>query len=353
MSYQKRSNCLKFSYLLVLLLVLQPGFAQYNFSELDELVTGNQKQLGGDLIAMVYKDGKLVYNKQTNKEFNGKTQIQIGASSQWLTAALAMIFVEEGKISLDDPVTKYIPIFTSYSKRYVTIRNCLAHTTGIHAEEPGLKAALANRKYETLEEEVNAFAKKEIERNPGEMFFYSSIGPNIVGRVLEIVSKKAFDRLIADKLLRPLKMRQTTFYIDFSQSFNPSTGALSTANDYINFLSMLVNKGMFEGKRILSEQSIAEMQKIQTGKAFLKYQPAFASGYGYGYGLGEWILEKDPAGNAAAVSSPGLYGSFPLVDFCHGYAMLVFGKTLINEQKGEAYLNMKQAIDKQIPSTCK
>lgn len=352
MSYQERSNCLKFSYLFILLLVLQPAFAQTSFSELDDLVVRNQKQLGGDLIAMLYKDGKLVYNKQTNKEFNGKTQIQVGACSQWLTAALAMIFVDEGKISLDDPVAKYIPIFTSYSKRYITIRNCLAHTTGIHAEEPGLKAALANRKYETLEEEVNAFAKKEIERNPGEMYFYSNIGPNIVGRVLEVVSKKAFDRLIADKLLRPLKMRQTTFYIDFSQSFNPASGALSTANDYINFLSMLLNKGMFEGKRILSEASIAEMQKVQTGKAFLKYEPAFASGYGFGYGLGEWILEKDGSGKATALSSPGLYGSFPLVDYCHGYAMLVFGKSLINDQKGEAYLTMKQAVDRQLPSTC-
>ena len=351
MSYKTTSNCLKFSSLLAFLLLLQPVFAQYNFSEVDDLLTKNQKELGGDVIAMIYKDGKVIYNKQLNKEFTGKTQAPIASCSKWLTAALVMMFVEEGKISLDDPVTKYIPLFTSYSKRYITIRNCMAHTTGIHAEEPGLKAMLQNKKYSTLEDEANAIAKREIERNPGEMFFYSNIGLNIVGRILEVVGKKPFDRLMADRLLRPLKMRQTTFYIDYDQAFNPSGGALSTANDYINFLSMIVNKGMFESKRILSEKSIAEMQKIQTGNAIVKYEPAVAKGYGYG--LGEWILEKDASGNAAVVSSPGLFGTFPLIDNCRGYACLFFVRTLLNEQKKEIYLSLKEAIDKQISSNCK
>ena len=198
---------------------------------------------------------------------------------------------------------------------------------------------------------MNAFAKREIERNPGEMFFYSNIGLNIVGRILEIVSKKTFDRLIADRLLRPLKMRQTTFYIDYDKSFNPSGGALSTANDYINFLSMILNKGMFEGKRILSEQSIAEMQKVQTGNAVIKYEPAVAQGYGYG--LGEWILEKDDKGVSSVISSPGLFGTFPVVDYCRGYACLIFVKTLLTDQKKEVYTSLKEAIDAQISSNCK
>ena len=352
MSYKLRSNCLKFSSLLAFMLLLQTAQAQYNFTAVDELLTKNQKLLGGDLIAMVYKDGKLVYNKQPNKEFTGKTQASIASCSKWLTAALTMMFVEDGKISLDDPVAKYIPIFASYSKKYITIRQCLSHTTGIHAEEPGLKATLQGRKYATLEEEVNAFAsKREIERNPGEMFFYSNIGPNIVGRVLEVVSKKTFDRLISDRLLKPLKMRQTTFYIDYDKSFNPSGGALSTANDYINFLSMMLNKGMFEGKRILSEQSIAEMQKVQTGKAVVKYQPAVT--LGYGYGLGEWIRDKDANGAGTTIVCPGDYGSYALVDYCRGYAVLIFVKTLADEQKKQIYDEIKDAIDAQISSSCK
>lgn len=351
MSYKIILNCLKFSLLSAFLLFLQPAWAQYNFSQVDELLAKNQKALGGDVIVMVYKDGKIIYNKQTNKEFTGKTQAPVASSSKWLTAALAMMFVEDGKISLDDPVTKYIPIFTSYSKRYVTIRNCLTHTTGIHAEEPGLKAALQSKKYSTLEDEVTGFAKKEIERNPGEMFFYSDIGLNIVGRILEIVSKKTFDRVIADRLLRPLKMRQTSFYIDYDKSVNPSGGAVSTANDYINFLGMILNKGVFEGKRLLSEKSIAEMQKIQTGNAVIKYAPAAVQGYGYGFG--NWILEKDASGAGTVISSPGLYGTFPYVDYCRGYACLVFVRTLLVEQKKDFYNSLMEAIDQQLQSNCK
>ena len=351
MSYKTRSNCLKFIYLTACMLLLQPAFAQYNFNEVDDLLAKNQKVLGGDIIAMIYKDGKLIYNKQLNKEFTGKTQAPVASSSKWLTAALVMEFVEEGKISLDDPVAKYLPIYTSYSKKYITIRNCLSHTTGIHAEEPGIKAFIQNKKYASLEDEVNSFAKREIERNPGEMFFYSNIGLNIVGRILEIVSKKTFDRLMADRLLRPLKMRQTTFYLDYDKSFNPSGGALSTANDYMNFLSMILHKGMFEGKRILSEKSIAEMQKIQTGTAVIKFEPAVAQGYGYG--LGEWIMEKDAGGAGTVISSPGLFGTFPLVDYCRGYACLFFVKTLLSEQKKDVYTSLVEAINKQIKSNCK
>jgi CubicO group peptidase (beta-lactamase class C family) len=352
MSYKMKSNCLKFSSLLALLLLLQPVFAQYNFSEVDDILAKNQKLLGGGVIAMIYKDGKIIYNKQLDKEFLPKTQVPIANASKWLTAALAMIFVEEGKISLDDPVTKYIPIFTSYSKKYITIRNCLSNTTGIHAEEPGLKAVLQNKKYSTLEDEATGIAKKEIERNPGEMFFDSEIGLNLVGRILEIVSKKAFDRLIAERLLRPLKMRQTSFYIDYDKAFNPSGGALSTANDYMNFLSMLLNKGMFEGKRILSEKSIAEMQKVQTGNAVIKYQPALT--LGYGYGLGVWIRDKDANGAGTVITSPGMYGTYPLIDYCRGYAFLLFVKALLTEQKKEIYDSFIEAINQQISSgSCK
>jgi len=353
MSYKTRVNCLKFSILSAFLLLLQPVVAQYNFGQVDDLITKNQKVLGGDVIAVIYKDGKIIYKKETNKEFTGKTQSPAASCSSWLTATLAMMFVEDGKISLDDPVTKYIPIFTSYSKRYITIRHCLTHTTGIHAEEPGLKAVLEGqgKKYNTLEEEVNSFAKREIERNPGEMFFYSNIGLNIVGRILEIVSKKTFDRLIAERLLRPLKMRQTSFYVDYDKSVNPSGGAVTTSNDYINFLTMILNKGTFEGKRLLSEKSIADMQKMQTGNAVIKYQPAVVQGYDYGFG--DWILQKDATGTGTVISSPGLFGSFPYVDYCRGYACLIFAKTLLNEQKKEVYNSLMEAINQQLPSNCK
>ena len=82
-------------------------------------------------------------------------------------------------------------------------------------------------------------------------------------------------------------MRATNFVDDEGGSVNPSSGVKTTANDYINFLSMLLNKGMFEGKKILSEESIAEMQKPQFTSLPVKYLPKEVEGMRYGLGL--WI----------------------------------------------------------------
>lgn len=346
MSYKVKANCLKCSLLSAFMLLLQSAFSQYDFSQVDAILSKNQKLLGNDVITLIYKDGKVVYKKETGKEFTVKTQAPAGDCSQWLTAALVMTFVDEGKLSLDDPVAKYIPIYESYSKKYITIRNCLAHTTGIQAE----KGLLQRKKFPTLEEEAVSFAKREIERNPGEMFYYSNIGPDIAGRILEIVSKKTFDRLVQERLLRPLKMRQTTFYIDYDKAVNPSGGANSSANDYMNFLIMILNKGVFEGKRILSEKAIAEMQQLQTGKAVIKYMPGTSEGYEYG--LGDVILEKDASGKAIAVTCPAIFGTWPVVDYCRGYACIFFVKDMKNEQKKDLYISLKGAIDDQIKGSC-
>ena len=90
---------------------------------------------------------------------------------------------------------------------------------------------------------------------------------------------------------------------------------------------------------------------MQTGKAVVKYQPALV--LGYNYGLGVWIRDKDANDAGTVITSPGLYGSYPLIDYCRGYASLIFVKTLLNEQKKEIYDSLKDAIDKQISSNCK
>ncbi len=92
--------------------------------EIDAFLTTNQKLFGNDVIAIAYKDGKIVYKKELEKEigdFNGRVQVPAGIASQWLVAATIMAYVDEGKISLDDKVSKYIPIFAKYMKTYITI----------------------------------------------------------------------------------------------------------------------------------------------------------------------------------------------------------------------------------------
>jgi hypothetical protein len=298
---------------------------------------------------LIYKDGKIVYQKAMG-EFNAKTQAPIASCSKWLTAALVMTYVDEGKLSLDDKVSKFIPLFSKYSKGYITIKDCLAHLTGIESEPIKLINLLGRRKYANLEEEVNDFAsKKEIMANPGLEFRYSNIGLNIAGRVLEVMTKRSFEQLMSERICRPLMMRNTNF--SSFNAVNPSGGAISTANDYMNFLTMILNNGMFNGKRILSEKAIEEMQKVRTTPSMIKYTPKAAEGYNYGFG--EWIQETDENGNATVISSPGLFGTWPMVDKCRGYACIFFTKGLLGEERRDIYLDMKKSIDSQLSSTCK
>jgi CubicO group peptidase (beta-lactamase class C family) len=343
MSEFLRRPCIKVSITLCFLLFFQLAKAQYNLTELDEKLQQYQSQLGGNVVTMIYKDGKIIYSKSLG-DFDAKTQVLIASCSKWLTAALVMTFVDEGKLSLDDYVSKYLPIFTTYGKGYITIRQCLSQLTGIQGDRP-LAGIVKMSRYNSLEEEVNAFASKyEIDVNPGEEFWYGNIGLNIAGRVLEIISRKPFDRLMQDRIFRPLGMKNSAFFSE--KAVNPSGGAKSTATDYMNFLSMILNSGTFNGKRILSEQSIELMQQSQTNGIKIKYTPDVAQGYNYAFG--EWVLETDANGKSTCVASPGLFGTWPFVDIKRSYACIFFVKNLLREERKEIYSDLKKSIDEEL-----
>src|SRR5450432_2755519 len=209
MSYKLKVTCLQCSLALVCLLFCLPSFSQkkeapapspYNFEAVDNLIKQNQKALGANYVALVWKDGKPVYTKEGSSDFTAKAQAPIAGAANWLIAALVMTYVDEGKLSLDDKVSKYIPIFATYMKTYITIRNCLTNTTGIQSSEDEATKVMPRSKFESLEEEVNAYAsKRNIAYNAGTNFFYSPVGPNIAARVLEVITKKGFDRLMMER----------------------------------------------------------------------------------------------------------------------------------------------------------
>ena len=349
MSLKAPRTCPKFSLSLFFLLFLQFAHAQYDFGSVDQLLEKNKKLLGNNVVALVWKDGKIIYQKEIGTDFKAKTQAPVASCSKWITAATIMALVDQGKLSLDDQVSKYIPVLEKYMKGYITIRECLAHTTGIDGKG-GLGRLLERRKFETLEDEANAIAAKEISNNPGKEFAYGPSGLNLAARVAEIVTKKSFDRLVQEKITRPLKMRATNFNNDNGGAPNPSGGAVSSALDYMNFLIMILNKGVFEGKRILSEEALAEMQKNHFPGLPVKYTPKATEGFEYG--LGEWIQEVDANGNATVLSSPGLFGTWPYVDKCRNYAAIVFVKTILSEQKKDFYLQFKDLVD-EVVGECK
>lgn len=348
MSYKVKSTCLKSSLLLLFLLLLQMAFSQFNFSQLDQTLVKDQQLLGENVVFQLWNKDSLLFKKEMG-DFNSKTQAPIASCSKWLTTALVMIFVDEGKISLDDPVVKYIPVFGNYFKNYITIRHCLSHLTGIQSEQNVFKRILKKKKFASLEEEVNSYASRDIESNAGTEFRYSEIGLNIAGRVLEIVSKRKFDLLIKQKLFNPLGMRKTTFSTLDGSAVNPSGGAQSTPDDYMKFLVMLLNNGKHKEQTILSESAINQMKQIQTKPEMMQNVPK--TGTGFNYALGSWV-EEEKDGKATVLTCPGLFGTWPLIDFCRGYTYIVFVKNFITEDRAETNFEIKKLIDQQLSSTC-
>lgn len=341
MSLNIRFTCMKVIPVALFLLILQPVQAQPDFSGLDQLLQKNQKSLGNSVVALVYQEGKLVYKKELG-DLTAKMQVPLAHVGQWLTTAMVMTFVDQGKITLDDPVSKYLPTFNKYMKSYVTIRHCLSNTSGIEREQGSASKLLNRRRYESLEAEVDQIAAREISNNPGQEFFFGNYGFSIAARVCEVVGKKSFERLIQERITRPLKMRQTNFNNDNGYAPDPSAGGKSSPNDYMNFLTMLLNKGSFEERRILSEAAVAEMFKIQNPGLPVKWAPKAAQGFEYG--LGTWIEEKDAAGNPTLISCPGFFGCWAYIDLCRKYAGLIFVSKELSEQKTDLINQFKQQV---------
>lgn len=338
------------------------GFSQ-DFSKVDAWLSANAAEMGGRVYLVIFKDGKTVYSKGVNEmsrrqkfisramarrngkeasteDFTSKTRQPIASCSKWLSAALVMTFVDEGKLKLTDTVGKFLPVLSANGKGQITIAQCLSHTTGIRAAD--LRESLKEMKeIGSMEEAVDKIASLPMEGEPGKVFRYSNAGLQIAGAVIEKISGKSFETLFAERIAKPLQMKQTDF--GKGKVALPAGGAHSTPDDYMNFLTMILNKGVYKGKRILSENSIKEMQinRITPGVR-VAYTPAEAGEAGYGFG--EWV-PKSSAGFAKYVSSPGLFGSFPLVENENNYAVFMMTYYLRSEGRGERYKELQKLVD--------
>ncbi len=351
MSYKPCAACLISRITLAFLLFWLPASSQYNFNSLNDQLERAKKPFGGGVVMLVHKDDSLVYKKEIGEDFTAKLAMPIGSVSQWLAAATVMTFVDQGKLKLDDPVAKYLPVFGKYAKGYLTIRHCLSNTTGIESETGKMgKVFGGRRKFATLEEAVNAIAAKEISNNPEKEFHFGSFGIDIAARVVEVIGKKSFDRLVQEKITRPLKMRATSFTDENGGAVNPAGGARSSANDLINFLSMILNDGKFEGKQILSPKSLSEMQTIQFAGLPVKYKPEEANGFDFG--LGNWILDKPAPDKPGIILFPGSTGTWAIVDRCRKYAAVIVPKKAGEEAKQNIFLDLKSGIEAQFTAVC-
>ncbi|HWK58209.1 MAG TPA: serine hydrolase domain-containing protein [Parapedobacter sp.] len=302
------------------------------------------------VVALVARNGKIVYHKaygNADTEAGRKQQtddiFRIASQTKAITATAVMILWEEGKFQLDDPISKYIPEFknpqvlqsfryddTSYTTRpankEITIRHLLTHTSGlgysmIDGDERMkmiYQKADATDIFVTEEVRIGDLVKKlaklPLHHDPGERYTYS-LGLDVLGYLIEIVSGMPFDRFLRERLFDPLGMDDTWFYLPDGKAdrlvtvqqkvdgqwqklpytfydpdypikgartfFAGGAGLSSTAKDYATFLQMYLNGGELNGVRILSRTTIATIMANQTGNLF----GGEAEDYGLAFGM--------------------------------------------------------------------
>lgn len=275
-------------------------------------------------VGMVVQDGRVVYEKSfgwrdMEKQIPCETTDIFRMASQTkaiITVAFMTLF-EEGKIQLDEPITKYIPEFadpqvldtydavtgawTSHpAKTQLTIRHFITHTSGLCID--GFYDKIANTLdvpthmcYDSipLQEAVRRLAKMPLKHEPGSNFTYAC-NTNVLGALCEIISGQDIYSFIKERVLDPCGMTDTYFYLpeekqdrlvtlysypkggqltrvegiyqDFPYSgskvfCSPSAGLCGTIQDYAKFCQMVLNGGTFNGKRIIGRKTLEMMQK--------------------------------------------------------------------------------------------
>ncbi|MEP6261897.1 MAG: serine hydrolase domain-containing protein [Gillisia sp.] len=284
-------------------------------------------------VALIAKDGKIVYQKafgtanETGRALKTTDIFRIASQTKAITATAVMILWEEGKFRLDDPVSKFIPEFSSpriiqtfneadssYTSvpaaRSITIRHLLTHTSGIGYGvidgDPRIKKIyskagvidLFSSANISIENNVKKLAKLPLHHEPGEKFTYGE-GLDVLGYLIEIISGQPLDVFFKERIFEPLGMKDTGFYFSENKTerlvaiqhksddkwvnypvtfydpnypvlgskrfFSGGAGLSGTAHDYFRFLQMYLNGGILDGERILSPTTIKTIMQNQIG----------------------------------------------------------------------------------------
>jgi CubicO group peptidase (beta-lactamase class C family) len=310
-------------------------------------------------VSFVARDGRVAYFESAGKRDVEKglpmekdTIFRIASMTKAVTSVAAMILVEEGRLLLTDPVSKFLPAFrktvvlatppaTVPAKREITIRDLLTHTSGLSygtgPAEAQYRAAGAHLWYfadkpEPIGAVVDRIAGLPFDAQPGERWVYG-FSTDVLGRVIEVASGQALDTFFRTRIFEPLAMKDTSFflpgakrgrlaavysakpgggierapeegrgqgdYVDGPRKcFSGGAGLLSTAGDYARFLQMLLDGGSLGGVRVLSPKTVQLMTANHVGSL---YDDGRA-----GFGLGFEVIED--VGRAGKMGSPGSYG---------------------------------------------
>ena len=252
--------------------------------------------------ALIMRDNRVIYERAFG-DYTTNTVVPIASASKLISASVIMSVVDEGLLSLDAPISKYLPDLTG-KEGSITLRQLMSHTSGL----PGNNRCLANTSI-TLAECVDQIFRVGLQTDPGTQFRYGGVSFQVAGRLAEVASGKSWNTLFEEKIKNPLNMVNTSY----GNTENPriAGGASSTLQDYANLLQMLLNGGVFNRKRSLSAQSVTEMQRDQTRGVPIASTPQPDKRR---YGLGAWRDIVDSKGKAIQLSCQGAFGFSPWID---------------------------------------
>lgn len=289
--------------------------AAYDFTPLDSIISEwmEKEYYPGGAICVV-KNDSVVFEK-TYGSFTGETKVYVASAGKWVAAAVVGAVVDRTELDWDDPVEKWLPEFKEDAKGKILLRQLLSHTSGVRPYLP--RPQVDN--YNHLDSAVMEILPLDTVFAPGTRFEYGGLGMQIAGRMAEVAMGKEFEPLFQELIARPLGMVHSHFTpVNRDGGHAPMLGGglCTTLNDYIRFLNMIFHDGMFEGRKIISVETIREMQADQVGDARVSPGEYVEKGLGKHhagiYGLGEWReLTDETTGEAYQISSPGWAGAYP------------------------------------------
>jgi CubicO group peptidase (beta-lactamase class C family) len=316
---------------------MQEFIEQQRFSGGVVVVGRREGIFSQDLVGLRDIDAKL---PMTND-----TLFRIASMTKPITAIGVMILVDEGKLTVEDPVENYLPEFRGQMlvadrsgdtvvlkkpARPITVRDLLTHTSGVPAKFPEGVLEAGRQRSLTLAEAVTALSQRPLDFQPGTKWEYCSPGIDTLGRIVEVVSGQPFDTFLEQRIFTPLRMNDTTFYPREEQRGRtavaylredgklhapqnspsrspavvrypaPAGGLYSSAPDMTRLCRMMVNGGELDGQRILSPASVRAMTSVQTDVVPGGKTEGLSAGLG-------WVVVRQPLGWTAMLS-PGAYG---------------------------------------------
>lgn len=299
-------------------------------------------------------------NRERGKPMLRESIFQIGSLTKMLTSAGAAILVERGLLDLDAPIAKYLPEFENIQvlvnrdsswievppRQPPSVRHIFAHTAGLatgwYRQDWVDDLYHTNRIYEestTSAELVEKLARIPLKYHPGEVWEYSIAG-DVLGRLVEVVSRKPLDEFLAEEILLPLGMTDTRFWLDANarsrlatlyilekdgrvklheddptgESFavkptyiSGGSGLVSTAHDFHTFLRMLMNGGVLDDVRVMKESTAAMIMADQIGDITISPRTPWIPMSGFGLGVALWDA---PGGVGKSIGWNGSYGTW-------------------------------------------